>query len=402
MELFDGILSIKSVAFLLISVMAIAAVGYLLGRITIKGVSLGTAGVFLMALVYGGLFYDKLSDEINPDFVKNALKIVDNLGLILFVSAVGFIAGPNFFSNFKKNFKSFVALAVIIILSAGLVCAGCIMVGRQFTDLDTDKFTALMSGILSGALTSTPGLSAAKEAAGSELEGLVSVGSGIAYIFGVIGVVLFVQLVPKMLKADMAKERELLSAKEKKSKQMKSDKKLIEMDSFGLMPFALAAVFGIIVGSLKFKNFSLSTTGGCLLVCLLFGHFRRVGSISIMPKDTTLKVLRELGLMLFLIGSGISGGAKFVEYFKPVYFLYGMIMTIVPMVIGFLFAKFVLKLNLLNNLGSITGGMTSTPALGTLISTAGTEDVASAYAATYPVALISVVLVEQLVIMLFK
>ncbi len=402
MELFDGILSIKSVAFLLISVMAIAAVGYLLGRITIKGVSLGTAGVFLIALVYGGLFYDKLSDEINPDFVKNALKIVDNLGLVLFVSAVGFIAGPNFFSNFKKNFKSFVALAVIIILSAGLVCAGCIMVGRQFTDLDTDKFTALMSGILSGALTSTPGLSAAKEAAGSELEGLVSVGSGIAYIFGVIGVVLFVQLVPKMLKADMAKERELLSAKEKKSKQMKSDKKLIEMDSFGLMPFALAAVLGIIVGSLKFKNFSLSTTGGCLLVCLLFGHFRRVGSISIMPKDTTLKVLRELGLMFFLIGSGISGGAKFVEYFKPVYFLYGMIMTIVPMVIGFLFAKFVLKLNLLNNLGSITGGMTSTPALGTLITTAGTEDVASAYAATYPVALISVVLVEQLVIMLFK
>ena len=77
-----------------------------------------------------------------------------------------------------------------------------------------------------------------------------------------------------------------------------------------------------------------------------------------------------------------------------------MIMTIVPMIIGFLFAKYVLKLSLLNNLGSITGGMTSTPALGTLITTAGTEDVASAYAATYPVALISVVLTEQLIIML--
>ena len=121
-----------------------------------------------------------------------------------------------------------------------------------------------------------------------------------------------------------------------------------------------------------------------------------------MPKDTTLKVFRELGLMSFLIGAGVSGGAKFAEKFQPVYFLYGMAMTIVPMIIGFLFAKYVLKLNLLNNLGSITGGMTSTPALGTLISTAGTEDVASAYAATYPVALISVVLVEQFIIMLFK
>ena len=78
-----------------------------------------------------------------------------------------------------------------------------------------------------------------------------------------------------------------------------------------------------------------------------------------------------------------------------------MIMTLLPMIIGFLFAKYVLKLNLLNNLGSLTGGMTSTPALGTLISTAGTENVASAYAATYPVALISVVLVSQFIVMIF-
>ena len=69
--------------------------------------------------------------------------------------------------------------------------------------------------------------------------------------------------------------------------------------------------------------------------------------------------------------------------------------------ISFILAKFALKLPLLNNLGSITGGMTSTPALGTLISTAGTEDVAAAYAATYPVALIAVVLVSQFLIILF-
>jgi len=415
MEFFDGLLTVKSVGFLMFSVLLIAALGYVLGRITIKGISLGTAGVFIVALAYGMLFHEQLTTQLvvsqkdasgtvlaDISFVDSALKIVDNLGLILFVSAVGFIAGPNFFANFKKNFKSYVLLALIIILSGGLACAGCIMIGRNFTDLDSGEFTALMSGLLSGALTSTPGFSAAKDAAGAELEPVVSVGYGIAYIFGVLGVVLFVQLVPKMLGADMAKERELLVGKEAKAKKMKSDKKLIQMDDFGIMPFALAAVLGIIIGSVKFRNFSLSTTGGCLLVALLFGHFGRIGSISIMPKDTTLKVFRELGLMFFLIGAGVSGGAKFAEYFQAVYFLYGIIMTIVPMIIGFLFAKFVLKLNLLNNLGSITGGMTSTPALGTLISTAGTEDVASAYAATYPVALISVVLVEQFIIILFK
>ena len=404
MELFNGILSIHGVSFLMISVIAIAALGYVLGRITIKGVSLGTAGVFIIALLYGCLFYDQLSAEINTDFVTNALKIVDNLGLILFVTAVGFIAGPNFFGNFKKNFKSYVLLAIIIIFSGGLACAGCIMVGRNFTDLSNEEFTAMLTGILSGALTSTPGFSAAKDAVGSEeLQSIVSVGYAIAYIFGVIGVVLFVQIIPKLMKADMAHERELLAPTDgKKSAKSKKMGSLIEMDSFGIMPFALAAVIGIIVGSFKFGNFSLSTTGGCLLASLVFGHFGKFGKLSVTPKDTTLKVFRELGLMFFLIGAGVSGGAKFVKYFDAIYFVYGMIMTIVPMVLGFIFAKYVLKLSLLNNLGSITGGMTSTPALGTLISTAGTENVASAYAATYPVALISVVLVSQFLIIIFK
>ncbi|MBO5744332.1 MAG: permease, partial [Clostridia bacterium] len=115
----------------------------------------------------------------------------------------------------------------------------------------------------------------------------------------------------------------------------------------------------------------------------------------------TLKVLRELGLMLFLIGAGISGGAKFVELFDPLYFLYGVIITIVPMILGFLFSKYVLKLRILNNLGSLTGGMTSTPALGTLITVSGTENVAAAYAATYPIALVSIVVVTQLLLTFF-
>jgi len=412
MEFFNGTLSITSVTFLMFSVLGIAALGYILGRINIKGISLGTAGVFLVALLFGCVFHEALTEQLvtsvkdssgavtdKVSFVDSALKIIDNIGLILFVTAVGFIAGPNFFGNFKKNFKSYVVLAAIIIVSGGLACAGCIAVGRNFTDLDSGEFTALMSGILSGALTSTPGFSAAKDAA-PDYQSAVSVGYGIAYIFGVLGVVLFVQIIPKILGADMEKERKLLVVDKKKNGKNNTQVQLMEMDSFGIMPFSLAAVLGIFLGSFKFGNFSLSTTGGCLLVSLLFGHFSHFGRINIMPKDTTLKVFRELGLMLFLIGAGVSGGAKFAKYFEWVYFVYGIIMTIVPMILGFIFAKYVLKLSLLNNLGSITGGMTSTPALGTLISTAGTEDVASAYAATYPVALISVVLTEQFIIML--
>ena len=81
-------------------------------------------------------------------------------------------------------------------------------------------------------------------------------------------------------------------------------------------------------------------------------------------------------------------------------FIAGVVITLIPMIVGYLFARYICKLPLLNNLGSITGGMTSTPALGTLISVAGTDDVAAAYAATYPIALVLIVLASQLIIAL--
>ena len=401
MELFGGILAVKAVTFLTFSIFVIAAIGYSIGRIEVKGIDLGTAGVFIVALVYGCLLYGKLSENLMAgeiSFATDALKIVENMGLVFFVTSVGFIAGPNFFGNLKRNFKSYVLLGAIIILAAAVTCIACIFIGANFTDLEHDQFKAILVGILSGALTSTPAFSASKAAVGADLEALVSVGYGIAYLFGVIGVVLFVQIVPKIMKANMNEEVAKIAAKEGEGRKKKS-LILIEVDEFGFMAFSLAAVVGVLVGSISYRNFSLTTTGGCLLTALVFGHYGHIGKISIVPKSSTLKMLRELGLMLFLIGAGVSGGAKFVEYFEPVYFLYGAIMTVLPMIIGFIIAKNILKLPLLNNLGSLTGGMTSTPALGTLINMAGTEDIASAYAATYPIALIAVVLASQLIIL---
>ncbi len=414
MILFGGILSIKTITFLVFCVFLIAGLGYLLGRITIKGVSLGTAGVFIVALLFGAFLYQPLANQLLVDykvgeeviakvtFALDALKIVENLGLILFVTSVGFIAGPSFFGDLKKNFKSYILLGVIIIVFGGLSCAGCIIYDNKVYGRPLEEVSAMLVGLLSGSLTSTPAFSAAKATVTSDdLEAIVAVGHGIAYLFGVVGVVLFVQLVPKFVKADMDTERAKLSesAPEAPSKLTGSE---LELDVFGFCAFSIVAVLGVFFGSFKFGNFSLTTTGGCLILSLIFGHFQKIGKVSIMPQEATLKVFRELGLMLFLIGAGVAGGASFVKYFEWVYFIYGIIMTLLPMIIGFFFAKFVLKLNLLNNLGSICGGMTSTPALGTLISTAGTEKVAGAYASTYPIALVAVVLVSQFLIILFR
>ena len=207
--------------------------------------------------------------------------------------------------------------------------------------------------------------------------------------------------ITKMVKANMDQERARLTTSGSVSGKI-DRKKFIELDEFGIAAFGIAAILGILLGGLKiFKFFSLGTTGGTLIVSLVIGYLAHIGPVSMKPKESTLKIFREFGLTLFLVGAGIPGGIEFVENFKVIYFVYGVIMTVVPLVIGFLFAKYVLKLSLLNNLGSITGGMTSTPALGTLIHVAGTEDVASAYAATYPIALIAVVLVSQFLILFF-
>lgn len=420
MSLLGGVISISSISTLLFIVFAVLMLGYALGRITIKGISLGDAGVFIIALLFGALFFGVneggellFNFSSKPYDFSSGISLVESLGLILFVTSVGFIAGPKFFGNFKRNFKSYVLLGLVIIISGGLAAAGCIafgeVIGYGSSITDQDGFVAMIVGLLSGALTSTPAFSAAKASVAPEFQSLVSVGYGIAYIFGVIGVVLFVQLIPKLTKANMEEERAKLVVKEEGEKKAYTGK-LFQIDTMGIAAFSLAAILGTLFGQIKVPLsseglsgtcFSLTTTGGCLLVSLVLGHFQRIGKLSIMPENSTLKLFRDLGLVLFLVGAGIPGGAEFVENFDIMYFVYGMVMTIVPMIIGYFFAKYVLKLSLLNNLGSITGGMTSTPALGTLINTAGTEDIAAAYASTYPIALISVVLVSQFLIILF-
>lgn len=413
MTIFGGVLSGTDITFLMLTISIIAALGYAIGRITIKGISLGTAGVFIIALLFGAVFSKVVTNTLVQtvageavSYSTNALKIVENIGLILFVTSVGFIAGPSFFKNLKQNYKSYILLGLVIILAGAGTCVACYFAGKS-AESDSKEFVAMLVGLLSGSLTSTPAFSAAKATVAAQYEDAVTVGHGIAYLFGVIGVVLFVQLIPKLTKANMEEEKKIIkiSATDPVKKEPKQ-RRFLKMDSFGLMPFFLAALIGILVGAIKIPlsskgfsgtTFSLTTTGGTLIVSLIFGHLGHVGKMSLQVERKVLEVFREYGLMLFLIGAGVAGGSKFIEHFHAIYFVYGLIMTLVPMIVGYLFAKYVLKLSLLNNLGSITGGMTSTPALGTLINVAGTNDVASAYAATYPIALIAVVVASQLI-----
>lgn len=399
-------LNIFALPALLTGIFIVVALGYMLGRITIKGVNLGTAGVFLVAILFGYLCTLIPSDipvlnalrleagKGNTTYYKN---VIQNVGLVFFVGSVGFIAGPRFFRDLKKNFKTYIVMGVSIILIGTAVTIVFILISPE-------RFSAdFWAGVLSGSLTTTPGYSAAQEAMYPASDTLVTLGHAIAYPFGVIGVVLFVQLLPKFVKADMVYERSLLKPEVMEEREEKQTKKLFTCDDFGFTALAIAIVSGLILGGIKIPlfngiNFSLGTTGGVLIMCLVFGHFGRIGKLSMQVPTATVKTLKELGLMLFLIGAGVDGGVSLVSAVGDDAsivawgFIGGVVITIVPMVVGFFLGKYVLKLPLLANLGSITGGMTSTPALGTLISTAETDDVAGAYASTYPIALVLIVI----------
>lgn len=433
-EFISNLISLGSTPTVFLMAFLICFIGYAIGAVKVKGLSLGTAGVFLFALLFGylctlpglqnipvlGKFY--MAD--GNDAKLTSFNFISNIGLVMFVTAVGSIAGPKFFRDLKANAKTYVPMGTLIIAIGAIVTALFAMI--------PGVGPAYATGVMSGALTSTPAFSAAKECAG-ELQGQVVLGQAVAYPFGVIGVVLFVQIMPRLLKADMAHERALIGATAVSTSSGDADdaadaasadveeskpvKNLIKLDGFGFAAFGLSIVLGVLLGAIKIPlsaqgyaegapTFSLGMTGGPLIMSLILGHFGRIGCVSLKTDINALKSFREFGLMLFLLGAGIDGGVNLVEQIGKselgamlvVYgFIAGLVITLIPMIVGYLFARYVCKLPLLNNLGSITGGMTSTPALGTLIGVAGTDDVAGSYASTYPVALVLVVFAAQLI-----
>lgn len=160
----------------------IICIGFIIGNIKIKGISLDVSAIIFVALLFGHYGVEL------PD-------ILQKIGLILFIYTIGLQAGPGFFDSFKENGKNLVILAALVVFSAAIIT----YLSIQF--LHIDKSIAI--GLMAGALTSTPGLATAIDVTHSPL---ASIGYGIAYPFGVIGVILFVKLYPKLFRINISKE----------------------------------------------------------------------------------------------------------------------------------------------------------------------------------------------------
>ncbi|MDR0743574.1 MAG: transporter [Tannerella sp.] len=158
----------------------IIAISYIIGKFKIKGVSLDVSAVVFVALIFG-------------HFGISLPKIIQDIGLVLFIFTIGIQAGPGFFDSLKKHGIRLASLSAILILTAGLT----VVAAHFIFDLDM----GILVGLLAGALTSTPGLASATDQFGE----ISSIGYGIAYPFGVIGVVLFLRLLPKISKTNLTK-----------------------------------------------------------------------------------------------------------------------------------------------------------------------------------------------------
>ena len=154
----------------------VIAFGIMLAKIKVAGVSLGITWILFVGIVFG---------HFNMTLNEHLLHFMKEFGLILFVYSIGLQVGPGFFSAFKKGGLTLNLLAMLVVF-LGVV----ITIILHFV---TGTPITTMVGILSGAVTNTPGLGAAQQA-NSDLNGIdapeIALGYAVAYPLGVVGIIL--------------------------------------------------------------------------------------------------------------------------------------------------------------------------------------------------------------------
>jgi putative transport protein len=175
-----------------------------------------------------------------------------------------------------------------------------------------------------------------------------------------------------------------------------------------LIPIFLGIWLGVVVGSLPIPIPGLNTpvriglAGGPMLVAIALSRLGNIGSVVWYMPPAANQILRDFGMAVFLACVGFQSGDNF--YHNLVYHgglplvAWGMVITMVPMLLVGLFARLVLKMNFVTLTGLISGAMTSSPTLLFANETTGSSAPALAYAAVYPLSMLVPVFCAQLLV----
>lgn len=175
MEWFTNLLLGQGIAHTVLILAFVIAMGIVLGKIKIAGVSLGITWILFVGIILSHFGFT---------IESHILHFIKEFGLILFVYSVGMQVGPGFFSSFKKGGVTLNLLASGIVF-LGVITAYCI-------HIITGESLVTMVGVLSGAVTNTPGLGAAQQAYMETMgksDPSIALGYAVAYPLGVVGII---------------------------------------------------------------------------------------------------------------------------------------------------------------------------------------------------------------------
>ena len=366
--------------------------GLLLGKLKVKGISLGITWVLFV-----GIGLSACGIACNHDMIH----VIKEFGLILFVTAVGLQVGPGFFASFKKGGLAMNLMALVnVALGVGITVLIAKLASQDLTD---------MAGVYTGAITNTPGLSAAQQAVGDlGMEGAserLAAGYAVAYPLAVVGMIVTCLLIrPKDLASEPTTMETAASATAAKSSSAKKGGVL-------LIPIFVIIALGVLLGSIPIPvgmkaPVKLGLAGGPLVVALIAGWLgvKKGWYGTDFTEGQGVHMLREVGIALFLAGVGLGAGEKFVETVQVHYMwvVYGVIITMVPPLLVAGFGRWVLKMNWYTLAGFIGGSHTDPPTLAFANNVApeGCKLPNMGYATVYPLTMFLRIFTAQLLVLM--
>ena len=392
LNLFNGSGVGPTILYLALSIF----IGLLLGKIKIAHVSLGITWVLFV-----GIALSACGVSLNAEM----LHVIKEFGLILFVVAVGLQVGPGFFRSFKKGGLA-VNLMALVNVALGVLIT-CLI--AKFANQDL----ADMAGVYTGAITNTPGLSAAQQAVVDlGVEGgadRLAAGYAVTYPLAVVGMILSCILLRVFCRIDLNKEPVSEASLEPKAEKQATP--LSQRHKVNLIPIFVIIALGVIVGSIPIPvgmkaPVKLGLAGGPLVVAILGGWLGvKKGWMTTEFTDSHgIWMLREVGIALFLAGVGLGAGGKFVETVQVHYMwvVYGVIITMVPPLLVATFGRLVLKMNYYTLMGFIGGSHTDPPTLAfaNTVAPEGCKLPNMGYATVYPLTMFLRIFTAQLLVLL--
>ncbi len=348
--------SILSPVFILFLVLIF---GLIISKIKLYFISFDISGVLILA-VLAGFILSSLFPSIFNECFSNSFTQFSKLGTALFMAVIGISSGQSMTKRSLKEGWLYIVFGVLIVL-IGFISIKLI----SLVDIKIEK--SLLMGIFCGAMTSSPGLACICEM--SDINpALATAGYGATYLCGVIVVILYVQI----CNCKKNKIREKLHSFKEGAKE-------------DLLYISAVVVIGYLISFLELIN-SLGVAGYILITGIVVGYIFK-NKIS---KD--LNTYRTLGLILFFVGNGVIAGKQLDFKIDIKWLWYGLVVTLLTVIASDIIIKKLVKTKTINRMYIISGGMTSSPAMGILLESDDSRINMSAYSLSYLGALLTITL----------